>query len=70
MSECQEGAVIGQKIPQLLQAPQLQTVGLLQLHGEAHEETQCTAETTFTQQEVKQQSTLFSIPGHDVQMFV
>lgn len=49
----QEGAVSGQKIPRLLQASQFQTVGLLQLNGEAHEETQHTPEASFTQQEVR-----------------
>lgn len=50
----QEGAVAGQEVPGLLQAPQLQTVSLLQLDGETHEETQRTSETAFTQQEVRQ----------------
>ena len=50
----QEGAVTGQEVPELLQAPQLQTVSLLQLHGETDEETQHTSEAALTQQEVRQ----------------
>lgn len=49
MFKHQEGAVAGQEVPGLLQAPQLQTVGLLQLDGETHEETQRTSETAVTQ---------------------
>lgn len=54
----QEGAVTGQEVPGLLQASWFQTVGLLQLHGETHEETQHTSETAPTQQKVRLQKLL------------
>lgn len=55
----QEGAVTGQEVPRLLQAPQLQTVSFVQLHGETHEETQRTSETALTQQEVRHLQNLY-----------
>ncbi len=55
----QEGAVAGQEVPGLLQAPQLQTVSLLQLDGETHQETQRTSETALTQQEVRHQGVVY-----------
>lgn len=61
----QEGAVTGQEVSGLLQASQLQTVGLLQLHGETHEETQHTSETALTQQEVRQQELLCTCSVHE-----
>lgn len=47
--ERQEGTVAGQEIPGRLQAPQLQTVGLVQLHGETNEEAQRTSEAAVAQ---------------------
>lgn len=60
----QEGAVTGQEVPGLLQAPQLQTVSLLQLDGEAHEETQRTSETALAQQEVRRQGVVYICSIH------
>lgn len=59
MFKHQEGAVTGQEVPGLLQAPQLQTVGLLQLDGETHEETQHTSETALVQQAVRHQRLVY-----------
>lgn len=59
MFKHQEGAVTGQEVPGLLQAPQLQTVGLLQLDGETHEETQHTSETALAQQAVRHQRLVY-----------
>lgn len=61
MSNHQEGTVAGQEVPWLLQTPQLQTVSLLQLHGETHEETQCSSETALAQQEVRLQELIYNI---------
>lgn len=70
-SKCQEGAVAGQEVPGLLQAPQFQTVGLLQFNGEAHEETQRTSEIALTQQEVRQEErTLFKVNAHVCVLYI
>lgn len=60
----QEGAVTGQEVPGLLQAPQFQTVRLLQLDGETDEETQRTSETALTQQEVRQEANCSHLQGY------
>lgn len=60
----QEGAVTGQEVPGLLQTPQLQTVGLLQLDGETPEEAQRTSEAALAQQEVRQKGESFTFIGN------